>query len=113
MWKKARWFAVSATMAFAVLFFGPSMSKAHAWDNGPRVSFSGRFPLPHGSVSVYSNNGPYRYHRRHFNRYAARPFFGRSYYGRSYFRPYRSVRVYVYDPFPHWVVRRVYDPYCR
>jgi hypothetical protein len=117
MWKKAKWFAAAATVAFAVLFFGPATSKAFAWDNGPHVSFYGHFPLPHGSISVYSSNGPYRYHRPYYNRFATRPFYGRSYYGRSYyrpyFRPYRSVRVFVYDPFPHWVVRRVYDPYCN
>jgi hypothetical protein len=59
-----------------------------------------------------------RSYRRGFgDRFDGRRFSGRS-YGRGFgdrfgiwpfVRPYRTVRVFVYFPFPHWVLRRVYD----
>ncbi|MGE5412715.1 MAG: hypothetical protein ACM3NW_00955 [Syntrophomonadaceae bacterium] len=30
-------------------------------------------------------------------------------YVQPYFAPYRTVRVFVPFPFPHWIFRRVYD----
>jgi len=91
----------------AILSFSPATPKASAWDGGARFAFSGRFVGPHGRVFVRSGHFPRFVHRRFF---ADRPFFVH----RSFVRPFRSVRVFVYDPFPHWAVRRVYydDPYC-
>ena len=100
-------------IGFALLFFGPATSKAQADHFGPHVSFQGHFPLPHGSINVNVGHG------RHFRQQAyyprqryARPY---SSYGHSYYRhqrPYRLVRVFVYDPYPRWVYRRVYNtPY--
>lgn len=90
--------APAAALALALQLV-PAASKAQS------VSFYGQFPAPHGSVTVYANNGPYWHHHRYY-----RPYYGHGYY-RPYFHPYRSVRVFVPFPFPHYVVRRVYDPY--
>jgi hypothetical protein len=117
MSKKIKRSAGLAALAFVALFLGPATSKASAWDGGPRVSFNGRFGLPHGSVSVYANNG--RSFRSPYSRGYSRPYYrpysygyGRSSY-RPFYRPYRVVRVRVLTPFPHWIFRRVYfsDPF--
>ena len=119
MSKKAKLLVPAGVLALA-LFFGPSTSEASARDRGPRVAFHGHFGLPHGSVSVYANNGryghrpSYRFYHRPYYRSYNRPYYNsyyRSSYYRPYVRPYRLVRVYVYYPFPHWAIRRVYDPY--
>jgi hypothetical protein len=47
-----------------------------------------------------------------FDRFDNRPFerrFSGRFDNRVFVRPYRTVRVFVYFPFPHWVLRRVYD----
>ena len=103
----------AAVLAFGLLFFGPAASNAFAWESGPGFAFSGRFVGPH--ARVFGRGGSFR-------RFDHRPFFGhrpffvhrRFFAPRPFFvhRPFRVVRVFVYDPFPHWVFRRVYDPYC-
>ena len=101
--RKARsvpWLAGAALVA--ALSFGPATPKASAWDRGSRSAFSGRFVGPHGRVFFRGGRFPRFAHRSFF---ARRPFFVH----RPFFRPFRSVRVFVYDPFPHWVIRRVYD----
>jgi hypothetical protein len=133
MGNKTKSFVSVVALAFAVLFFGPATSPAHAQHGGPRVAFHGQIPLPHGSLDVYADHGGYRHrgygqayshrtyrHRqpyfrqdRDFRRYRHDRFsrYDRPYPGRSYYRhhrPYRLVRVFVYDPFPHYVHRRVY-----
>ena len=82
----------------AVLLMGLGASKAYAWDNG-RVSFRGSFGLPHGRVSVFAGHRGFFPHRSSFVSHR---------FGRPFFRPFRVVRVRVFDPFPHWVFRRVY-----
>jgi hypothetical protein len=100
---------VAGAALATALSFGPATPKASAWDGESRFAFSGRFVGPHARVFVRGV---------HFPRFAHRPFFvHRSFFARRpfvrvhrpFFRPFRSVRVFVYDPFPHWVVRRVYD----
>jgi hypothetical protein len=81
MGKKTRSFLSAVALAFAVLFFGPATSDAQAKHHGPGYA---------------KHHRSYRY---------ARPYYGG--YSRPY-RPYRLVRVFVYDPFPRWVYRRVY-----
>lgn len=107
MGNKTKSFAAVVALAFAVLFFGPGTSKAQAQYFGPQVSFEGHFPLPHGSINVYSGNGPYYRHHSYspYYRYS-RPYYGRSY--SRYHRPYRLARFYTYVPYPHWAFRRVY-----
>jgi len=111
MRKKARSLPWLAGVALAVaLSFGPATPKASAWEGGSRFAFSGQFVGPHGRVFVRGGHFPRFAHRpffAHRSFFARRPFFGRVH--RPFFRPFRSVRVFVYDPFPHWVVRRVYD----
>ena len=87
-------------LAFVVLFFGPSTSSAEA-----------KHARPYAPYHVKHN--PYQGY--------ARPYYGRAY--APHYRPsypsYRMVRVFVYDPFPRWVYRRVYyappvvGPYCN
>jgi hypothetical protein len=109
MTKKSRSFAwVAGTALAAALWLGPATLKASGRDGRSRVAFSGRFAGSHARGFVRGGQFPRFAHRPSF---ANRPFFGRTH--RPFFRPFRSVRVFVYDPFPHWVVRRVYDdPYC-
>ena len=114
MEKKTRLVRWIAGVALAsALSFGPAAAVASAWDGGSRFAFSGRFAGPHGRVFVHAGRFPRFAHRPFFARrsfFAPRPFFR---VHRPFFRPFRSVRVFVYDPFPHWVVRRVYyDPDC-
>ena len=126
MGTKTKSFLSAVVLGFGLLFFGPATSDAQAQHVGPRVEFRGRFPLPHGSIGVYAGNGGHHgnrygkhYRNRSYSRHHSRPY---SYYGRSYYRdhrPYRLVRVLVYDPFPRYVQRRVYysprfaGEYCR
>jgi len=98
--------AAAIALGFALLFFGPAASTARADDFGPHVSFSGNFPLPHGSIHVNVGHGPrFGGHYSHASHRFARPYYARSYFAR---RPYRLVRVFVYDPYPRWIYRRVY-----
>jgi hypothetical protein len=63
----------------------------------------------HGKAVVQHSFAPVRHHAyvRPFHRFAPRASFAY-----PYPRPYRLVRVLVYDPFPRWVYRRVYTrPY--
>ena len=106
MGNNAKSFVAAVALGFALLFFGPATS-AQAGHFGPYVSFQGHFPLPHGSIHV--NVGKGRHFRRHS--YSPRHRYSRPYHGRSYYRhhrPYRLVRVRVFDPYPRWVFRRVY-----
>ncbi len=115
MGNKLKSFAVAVALGFAVLFFGPGTSKAQADHFGPHVSFQGHFPLPHGSIDFHAGNGRHFRHQSYYNQsYYPRHRYARPYYGNghSYFRhqrPYRMVRVFVYDPYPRWVYRRVYN----
>jgi hypothetical protein len=127
MGNKTKAFGSVVALAFAVLFFGPATSPAQAQYGAPRVAFHGRAPLPHGGIDVYANRGGYRHrgygqaysHRAYRNRSNYQPYYRHDRYDRRYrpypgrfsyrnSRPYRLVRVFVYDPFPHYVHRRVY-----
>jgi hypothetical protein len=85
MGNKPKSFAAIVAFASALLFFGAALSNAHA-GHGPYV--------------------PHPRHHRSFYRYP-RPYSGRACFHRPY-RPYRLVRVHVYDPYPRWTYRRVY-----
>jgi hypothetical protein len=110
MSKKKRLLGWVAGAALAsALSFSPATAKASAWDGGSRVAFSGRFVAPHARVFVRGGRFPRFAHRPFFvhrSFFAPRPFVG---VHRAFFRPFRTVRVFVYDPFPHWIIRRVYD----
>lgn len=108
MGTKTKSFLSAIALGFGLLFFGPATSDAQAQHAGPYVEFRGQLPLPHGSVNVYANNG--NHHGKHdrnrsYSRHS-RPHYGRSY--SRHHRPYRLVRVFVHDPYPRWVYRRVY-----
>ncbi len=114
---KTKSFLSAVALGSGFLFFGPATSDAQAQHAGPSIEFRGQFPLPHGSIDYYASNGNrhgkrYRngnhYRDRQYSRHS-RPHYGRSYsrYSRHH-RPYRLERVYVYDPYPRWVHRRVY-----
>ena len=142
MLRKAKSFTTVTAAAFVAVFFATAAPKASAQESD---SFYGRFPMPEGSVCIRDNDGRDRegrfrdgrgYGRRYDDRSYDRRYDDRSYvrryderswgrrfgdrdYGRRFFRPYRDARVFIYDPFPHWVVRRVcddpsvaYDPDC-
>jgi hypothetical protein len=124
MGTKTKSFLSAVALGFGLLFFGPATSDAQAQHAGPYVEFRGQFPLPHGSIDVYANNAGHHgkrygrhYRNRSYSRHQSRPYYGRSYY--RHHRPYRLVRVFVYDPYPRFVYRRVYysqriaGDYCR
>jgi hypothetical protein len=109
MGNKTKSFAAAAALGFALLFFGPATSTAQAERFGRHGSFQGRHELFSGRSFSHRSFGSFR-HRgfvRPFHRFAPRAFYG-------YQRPYRLVRVFVYDPYPRWVYRRVYSggPYA-
>ena len=88
-------------LGFAFLFLGPATATAradqfrHGFGHG---SFHGR-AFAHRSF-------PFRHHGFVRPFHSFRPRVG---FGFGFARPYRLVRVFVYDPFPRWVYRRVYD----
>jgi hypothetical protein len=98
------------SLAFALLFFGPSTSNAQAKDG--RGDGRG-----HAAYSRHYGGGygqHYGYGYGHFGvghgyGYIS-PSYGWGYgsYAQPHFDPYRTVRVFVPFPFPHWVFRRVY-----
>jgi hypothetical protein len=101
MGNKTKSFLSAVALAFAVLFFGPATSQAYAEHRGPNP----RYQRDHRPYYSYNYN-----YARPYSGYGhgyARPYYGRSYYRHD--RPYRLVRVFVYDPFPRWVYRRVYN----
>ena len=120
MGTKMKSFLSAVALGFGLLFFGPATSDAQAQHAGPNVEFRGQFPLPHGSIDVYASNAGHdgrRYrngkHHRNGKHYRNRSSYRHhgSDYGRSYYRghrPYRLVRVLVYDPYPRYIQRRVY-----
>lgn len=104
--------------AFTFLFFGAGLSGASAWDG--RGGFGGHFA---GHRAGFGFHGGGFHHRAFFG--PRHGFIGRGFgaHGRFFARPYpgrfRFVRVRVFDPFPHFVWRRVYfappafvDPFC-
>lgn len=98
---------VSAVFVF--LFFGAGLSTASAWQPGAGVGFSGRFS-GHGSRFGFRSRG---FHHRAFigRRHAFfAPHFrgGHRFFARPFPRRFRLVRIRVFDPFPHFVWRRVY-----
>jgi hypothetical protein len=131
----ARSFTLATAAVFMVLFLGTAAPKALAQNDRPRGSAYGRFQAPQGNARTGRGERQYRRQRsdsrRTFDQRFDGRFGGRRYgdrfderqsYGRSYgwgfgdrfenspfVRPYRTVRVFVYYPFPHWVIRRVYD----
>lgn len=98
MGNKTKSFLSAVALAFAVLFFGPATSQAYADHRGPNPRYQRR----HRPYYNYNYARPYSGHGYGYTR----PYNGRSYY--RHYRPYRLVRVFVYDPFPRWVYRRVY-----
>ncbi|HEV2064573.1 MAG TPA: hypothetical protein VGS00_08485 [Thermoanaerobaculia bacterium] len=129
----ARSFTLATAAVFMVLFFGTAAPKALAQNDRPRGSAYGRFQAPQGNARTGRGDRQYRLERsdsrwsfdrrsdrrfdgrRYGDRFDERRFYGRSYgrgFGdrfenRPFVRRYRSVRVFIYDPFPHWVIRRV------
>lgn len=106
MGTKTRSLVSAIALAFVVLFFGPSTPSAEAKH--------ARLYAPH-----HVKHHPYQGYARHQG--YARPYSGRAYapHYRPYYPSYRMVRVFVHDPFPRWVYRRVYyappvvGPYCN
>jgi hypothetical protein len=135
MRNRVRSFAVATAAVFAVLFFGTAAPKALAQNDRSNGSAQRRFQAPRGNGRNGQGDRQYRREgsdsRRGFDRQIDRRFegrrqgdrfderrsFGRSYgrgFGdrfdsRAFVRPYRTVRVFVAFPFPHWVLRRIYD----
>ena len=107
-------------LAFALLFFGPSTSNAQAKDGRG----DGRGHAGYGQHYGYGHSQRYGYGQHYGYGYGygyghhgvghgygyTSPSYGSGYgsYGQPYFDPYRTVRVFVPFPFPHWVFRRVY-----
>jgi len=93
-------------LAFSVLFFGPSTSRAEAKSFHAAKNHHGYHN--HGGDSRYGH--PYGYGRRHGYGYRSygpyQPYYGSypGYYGG--YPAYRVVRVFVPIPYPHWVYRR-------
>jgi hypothetical protein len=82
---KLKSFVSALALGFALLAFGPATSAAKA--------------------DHLRHFAPGRHHVRPYRRFAPRAAFVHP-------RPYRVVRVLIYDPFPRWVYRRVYTgPY--
>lgn len=133
MRNRVRSFTLATAAVFAALFFGTAAPQALAQSNRSRGSAQGRFEAPRGNARDSGRDrqslGGRSDSRRSFDRQSGRGFegqrqrfverrpFGRSYgrgFGdrfesRPFFRPYRTVRVFVAFPYPHWVLRRVYD----
>jgi len=114
---KTKSFLSAVALGFGLLFFGPATSDAQAQHIRPDVEFRGQFPLPHGSIAVYASNAGHHgqryrqgghYRDRSYSRHHSRPYYGGSSY--RHHRPYRLVRVLVYDPYPRYLQRRVYYP---
>jgi hypothetical protein len=96
---KRKSLASAIALGFALLAFGPAASTAQADSFGRHGSFQGRHSFAHRGFAPI---------RRHA---FGRPFHGfgpRVGFGFGFARPYRLVRVFVYDPFPRWIYRRVY-----
>jgi hypothetical protein len=87
MGTKTKSFLSAVALGFAVLFFGPATSSADA---------------EHHRYARHQ-----RHHRSYYGHRSIRPYYGPSHF--RHHRPYRLVRVFVYDPFPRWVYRRVYS----
>ena len=100
---KLKSLASTIALGSALLAFGPGTSTAKA-----EQFRHGKF---YGKAVAHRSFAPVRHHARVF----ARPYhrFGpRVSFAYPYPRPYRLVRVLVYDPYPRWVYRRVYTrPY--
>ncbi|MEP6995511.1 MAG: hypothetical protein ABI968_13385, partial [Acidobacteriota bacterium] len=78
-------------------------SKAQAEPFGHHGSFHGR-TFAHRTFAPIRHRAFARPYYRPFHTFAPRVAFASP-------RPYRLVRVFVYAPYPHWVLRRVYTPY--
>lgn len=103
MGNKTKSFSAAVALGFALLFFGPATSTAQAERFGRHGSFHGRNDSFHGRSFSHRSFGSFR-HRgfvRPFHRFAPHAFYAHP-------RPYRFARVFVYDPYPRWVYRRVY-----
>ncbi len=114
MTKNAKSLIVGAALALELSLMpagASAQTRGRGVHRGPRVSVSGRF-------GGRFRGGPARGHGRVFvgpTRFSHRAFFAgprlRHRFVGGGFRPFRTVRVFVYDPFPHWIYRRVYDGY--
>jgi hypothetical protein len=103
---RARSFLLATAALFAVLFFGGPAEKADARERSPRTTMARRQDgrqFRRGPVFRGRDFG-----RRFDNRFVG-PRFSSRFVGAPFFRPFRTIRVFVYDPFPHWVLRRIYD----
>ena len=133
MRNKVRSFTMAPAAVFAALFFGTAAPQALAQSNRSRGSDQGRIESLRRNARDSGRDRQYRGERsdsrRSFDRQSGRRFDGqrqgfrqRQFFGRSYergfgdrfesrpfFRPYRTVRVFVAWPYPHWVLQRVYD----
>jgi hypothetical protein len=103
MGKRIQSLAAAIALASAALFVGPSTSSAEA-----RQVRHYRYGPHAGAYYAHGYARPYRYGYG----------YGRAFAPYPYYPGYRTVRVFVYDPFPRWVYRRVYyappaaAPYC-
>jgi hypothetical protein len=107
MSSRARSFTFATAAVFAVLFFGGPAEKADARES-PRVTAERR----HDGSNRQFRRGPAERDRMFSRRFDNRSFerrVPRRFDNRVFVRPFRTVRVFVYDPFPHWVLRRIYD----
>ena len=127
MGTKARSFSLATAAVSAVLLFGAPAQKADAQERDPRASDTRRHDGANRQFRGGSGERGRSFGQRFDNRSYGQRFdnrsFGRRFSGwswdRPFFRPFRTVRVFVYEPFPHWILRRVYDdesfevePYC-
>lgn len=106
MSSRARSFSLATAAVFAVLLVGGA-EKADARES-PRVTAVRR----HAGSGRQFRRGPGERGRTLGRRFDNRSFGGRvssRFVGRPFFRSFRTVRVFVYDPFPHWILRRIYD----
>ncbi len=115
----ARSFMLGTAAVFVVLFFGTAAPKALAQNERPRGSAYGRSQAPQENVRRNDRQSDNRSLERQYSggRYSGGRYYGGRYYGgryyggfdnRVYAAPYRTVRVFVAFPFPHWILRQVY-----
>lgn len=108
MGTKARSFTLATAAVSAVLLFGAPADKADARERAPRRTDTRRHDGGNGELRRRSVERGRTFGRRFDNRSFGGRFSGR-FVGRPSFRPFRTVRVFVYEPFPHWILRRIYD----
>ena len=124
MGTKARSFTLATAAVSAFLLLGAPADKAEAQWRDRRSSDTRRgddsFRRFRGDSGERGRSFGQRFDNRSFGwRFGDRSFdrrfdnrFGRRFEGRfwsrPFYQPFRTVRVFVYEPYPHWILRRVY-----